>query len=69
MKNLSRKELQEINGGGDSYSNGISVSSSTDSLLNLTFERSYGDKHRITELSIGNNIDLNFSAFGVGANK
>lgn len=69
MKNLSIKEMREINGGGESYSSGISASSSTDSLLNLTIERNSGDKHSITKISIGSGINLNLSAFGIGVNK
>ncbi|WP_316739304.1 hypothetical protein [Pedobacter aquatilis] len=66
MKNLSNTELREINGGGNSNGYGISVSSSTESLLNLRFERSYGDHHSVTEISVGNDINLDFSIFGLG---
>ena len=66
MKNLSNSELLEINGGGNSYSSGISASSSTESLVTLTFERSYGDYQSVTEISVGNSINLDFSFFGIG---
>jgi len=66
MKNLSNKELLETNGGGNSYDSAISASSSTESLLNLKFERSNSDNHSITEVSVGNNIILDFSLFGIG---
>lgn len=66
MKNLSNTELLEINGGGNSYSSGISASSTTESLISLKFERWYGDHHSVTEISVGNNINLDFSLFGIG---
>jgi len=63
MENLSEKELITIGGGGifdgNSGTMGISLTSTADSLLNITFTRSYGDYTSSTTLSIGNNIDLN----------
>ena len=66
MKNLSNKELLETNGGGNSYSSGIAASSSTESLLTLRFEHSYGENLSVTETSVGNNINLDLSVFGIG---
>ena len=63
MKNLSEKELVAICGGGifdrNSGTMGVSLTANADSLLNITFIRSYGDYKSSTTLSIGNNIDLN----------
>ncbi|MDN3588844.1 hypothetical protein QWY86_19335 [Pedobacter aquatilis] len=66
MKNLSNAELLEINGGDNSYNSGISASSSTENLLALKFERSYGSHHNVTEISIGNDINLDSSFYGFG---
>ncbi|WP_421943184.1 hypothetical protein [Pedobacter sp.] len=66
MKNLSNTELLEINGGGNYSNSGISVNSSTESLLTLRFEHSYGEHHSVTETSVGNNINLDFSVLGIG---
>lgn len=67
MENLTNKELTEIGGGGifnnNAGSAGISLAVSTDSLLSLTFIRSYGDYRSETTISIGNNIGL-----GLGLN-
>jgi hypothetical protein len=63
MENLSEKELVEIGGGrifdGNSGSMGISLTTTADSLLSITFTRSYGDYTSTTTLSVGNNIGLN----------
>lgn len=68
MKTLTPKEMQEINGGGLFQANGattsFSLSSSTDSLITLTFERNYNNHYSKTILSIGNNINLNLNGFG-----
>lgn len=65
MENLSKKELTEIGGGGIFNNNsggmGISLSVSSDSLLSLTFIRSYGDYHSETTISVGNDINLGLS--------
>lgn len=62
MKNLSKEELLEINGGG--FTNAISIAFTTDSLLSLRFERNHGDRHSVTEISVGNDIDLNLGLAG-----
>lgn len=56
MENLTTAELTAINGG--SSSSGISLSSTQDSLLSLTFTRTYGSKQQTTQISVGNNVDL-----------
>ena len=56
MENLTTAELTTINGG--SSSSGISLSSTHDSLLSLTFTRTYGSKQETTQISVGNNVDL-----------
>ena len=62
MNNLSKAELLEINGGG--FINAISINLTTDSLLSLRFERSNGDRHSITEISVGKDIDLSLGLIG-----
>ncbi len=65
MKTLSEKEIKTINGGAaenQSVSSGISVTSSSDSLLSLTFTRTMGDYQSTDTLSVGNDIDLNIWA-------
>jgi len=67
MENLSKKELVEIGGGGifnHSGSMGISISASTDSLLSITFIRSYGDHHSETTISVGNDVNLDLGLLG-----
>ena len=59
MEDLTTAELTAINGG--SSSSGISLSSTHDSLLSLTFTRTYGNREETTQLSVGNRID-----FGLG---
>lgn len=63
MENLSEKELVTIGGGGlfdgNKATMGISLTATTDSLLNITFTRSYGDYKNSTTLSVGNGINLN----------
>jgi hypothetical protein len=56
MENLTTAELTTTNGG--SSSSGISLSSTHDSLLSLTFTRTYGSKQETTQISVGNNVDL-----------
>lgn len=63
MKNLSKAELLEINGGGFII-NAISITLTTDSLLSLRFERSNGDRHSITEIAVGKDIDLSLGLIG-----
>ncbi|WP_443943429.1 hypothetical protein ACJVDH_10895 [Pedobacter sp. AW1-32] len=62
MKNLTEKEMIAI-GGGNASGIALSVTSSADSLLKLTFESSYGERHSSTTLSIGNNINLDLSSW------
>jgi hypothetical protein len=68
MENLSEKELVAIGGGGlfdgNTGSMGRSLTATADSLLSITFTRSYGDYKSSTTLSIGNNIDLNLGFLG-----
>ncbi|WP_316828564.1 hypothetical protein [Pedobacter miscanthi] len=68
MKNLSEKELVTINGGGifdgSQGTMGLSLTSTTDSLLSISFTRSHGDYKSTTTLSIGNNIGLNLGLLG-----
>lgn len=56
MENLTTAELATINGG--SSSSGISLSSTQDSLLSLTFTRTFGERQETTQISIGNNVNL-----------
>lgn len=56
MENLTTTELKTINGG--SSSSGISLGSTQDSLLSLTFTRTYGSKKETSQISIANNVDL-----------
>jgi len=68
MENLSEKELREIGGGGvfenNTNSMGIAMSTSSESLLNITFTRTYGDHYSETTISAGNDIVLNFGVTG-----
>lgn len=68
MKNLSKKELSQINGGGTSATNplgfSLSVTSSVNSLLSLTVYTTFGDRKTENTLSIGNNINFGFIANG-----
>lgn len=68
MKNLSEKELVAIGGGGifdgNPESMGISLTTTANSLLSITFTRSYGDYKSSSTLSIGNDIDLNLGFLG-----
>ncbi|MGM9477762.1 hypothetical protein ACS5PU_15120 [Pedobacter sp. GSP4] len=59
MKNLTIKEMTAINGDSTTQNISISASSSTASLLELSFEQSDGDKYQKTGFSAGNHINLN----------
>ena len=61
MKTLTAQELTEINGGSTFVGN-ISLTSSTDSLLSLTIESTYGNRHEKTTIAVGNDIDLSLLA-------
>ena len=52
----------EIDGGGifgsPNNAMGIAITASSDSLLKITFSRTYGDRHSETTISLGNGINL-----------
>ncbi|MCX2573599.1 hypothetical protein [Pedobacter sandarakinus] len=67
MKNLTKDEMTTTNGGGSFNQQGgfgISFTASAESLLNLTFTRTYGDRESTTNLSIGNDIDVGSRSSG-----
>ncbi|PWS27804.1 hypothetical protein DHW03_09515 [Pedobacter yonginense] len=64
MKNLSKTEMIEIEGGSlfadNASAMNVSFTSNADCLLSLTFERNYGNQHSKTTISAGNDVNLNF---------